>query len=76
MRVGIRRLNITARRSDFNFNLEVTPESVRELVSNCAHELMAGKYVQAQATLAGSPAQFEVLHGLLFDLLDALAKNG
>jgi GMP synthase-like glutamine amidotransferase len=55
------------------FHLESTPASVADLVSNCAGELMPGKFVQdAERILAAPPGDFERINHALFAVLDRL----
>jgi len=56
------------------FHLESTPETVRELVAHCGHELVPGRYIQSAAEIvAVDPAVFGEIHHLLETLLDRLS---
>lgn len=55
------------------FHLESTPASVRELVANCADELVPGRWVQtAEAMLAAGPEDYGRIHDALAGILDRL----
>ncbi len=55
------------------FHLEVTPESVLELVENCRDELVPGPYVQSEAELLGEEKVYGANQKLMFQLLDYLS---
>jgi GMP synthase-like glutamine amidotransferase len=58
------------------FHLESTPTSVRELVTHCADELRPGPFVQsAERMLAAGPEDYRLISGVLFGLLDRLART-
>jgi GMP synthase-like glutamine amidotransferase len=55
------------------FHMESTPATVREILANCRHELVAGRYIQSEAEiLAAEPGQYARINGLLETLLDRL----
>ena len=54
------------------FHLEVTPESVLELVENCRDELVPGPYVQSESELLGEEKVYGSNQELMFQLLDYL----
>lgn len=55
------------------FHLESTPETVREIVAHCGHELVPSPYVQSEAEiLAAAPALFPVINRMLETLLNRL----
>jgi GMP synthase-like glutamine amidotransferase len=55
------------------FHVESTPESVRDLVTNCADELVPAPYVQDQERILGAgEGEYRRLHAALFDILDRL----
>lgn len=58
------------------FHLETTPESARELVANCRHELVPSTYVQSEEDiLAAKPARHEAINGLMGQVLSWLHKQ-
>jgi GMP synthase-like glutamine amidotransferase len=55
------------------FHLESTPESVSEIVRNCADEIIAGPYVQTgDRMLAATDEDYARIHDALFGILDRL----
>jgi GMP synthase-like glutamine amidotransferase len=55
------------------FHLESTPETVRQIVAHCGHELVPARYVQTEAEIiAASPALFGQINSLLETLLTRL----
>lgn len=56
------------------FHLEVTPESVKELVSNCRDELVEGPFVQSEKEILSAQAPFEANQEVLFHFLDYLSS--
>ncbi len=52
------------------FHLEVTAESVRALVQNCASDLAPAPFVQDTEDLLRDGSRYPVLHALLFEVLD------
>jgi len=54
------------------FHLEVTPESVRELVDNCRDELVEGPYIQSEKEILSEQNYFETNQKVLFQFLDYL----
>lgn len=58
------------------FHLEMTPESVREIVSNCRAELLPSKYVQSEAVITGaSPKEYRAMNDLMADVLFFLTNS-
>jgi len=55
------------------FHLEVSPESVKELVDNCRDELVAGPYIQSEKEILSEQGFFEANHQVLFQFLDYLS---
>ena len=55
------------------FHLETTSESARQLIVNCAEEIVPGRYIQDAPTLAGNTLRFDAIRPVMYDLLDALA---
>ena len=58
------------------FHLEVTPDSVRELVRNCAGDIGAGPYEQSAELMLAREDDFATIEHLLYRLLDHLAEHG
>lgn len=61
------------------FHLETTPQSVKDIVSNCRDELIASQYVQTEAgLLSATPEQYQsinqVMQGVLSFLLQASGR--
>jgi len=54
------------------FHLEVTPESVKELVDNCRDELVPGPYIQSEEEILGEVQSYTANQELMFQLLDYL----
>jgi GMP synthase-like glutamine amidotransferase len=58
------------------FHFESTPESVREIVQNCGHEIVPARFAQdAQSMLAARTARFTRINTALFGILDRLAAH-
>jgi len=58
------------------FHLETTPESAKEMVSNCRAELIPSEYVQAEtAILSVSSKKYRAINGLMVDVLAFLMGN-
>ena len=56
-------------------HLEVTPDSIRDLIAHGGEDLAAGPFVQsAEALLAAEPAVFESMRGVLYGFLDRLSE--
>ncbi|MEA3463381.1 MAG: gamma-glutamyl-gamma-aminobutyrate hydrolase family protein [Bacteroidota bacterium] len=56
------------------FHLEVTPESVKELVVNCRDELVEGPYIQSEKEILSEKSTFEANHQVLFRFLAYLCS--
>jgi GMP synthase (glutamine-hydrolysing) len=54
------------------FHLEVTPESVKELVENCRSELISDTYIQTEEEILGEEKYYHTNQELMFQLLDYL----
>jgi GMP synthase-like glutamine amidotransferase len=55
------------------FHLETTPESLRELVTNCRAELVPSRYVQAEEAMLKAPLeQFRTINRLMAEVLSFL----
>jgi len=58
------------------FHLEMTPETVRELVASCKEELRPSIYVQDEATIVGAkPEKYQALHRLMSSVLTFLTRT-
>jgi GMP synthase-like glutamine amidotransferase len=58
------------------FHLEATRESAAALISGAGHEITSGPYqTPAEQIIRELPPAETVLHPILFDLLDAIAKS-
>lgn len=58
----------------FQFHLEVTPESIRELVDNCRDELVDGPYIQSEQEILTEMCNFDTNQETLFQFLDYLCS--
>jgi hypothetical protein len=54
------------------FHLEMTPESVKELVENCRDELVEGPYIQNEQEILSEQNYFKTNQEVLFQFLDYL----
>ena len=54
------------------FHLEVTPDSVHDMVKHCGHELVDGDHIQPAEEMLAEGAYFEGNQKLLFQFLDYL----
>jgi len=54
------------------FHLEVTPDSVRELVDNCRDELVPGSYIQKEKEILQETRYYKENQELMFRFLDYL----
>jgi GMP synthase-like glutamine amidotransferase len=58
------------------FHLETTPESARELVSNCRDELQQAKYVQTESEiLSAKPETYNAINRLMSEILSYLVRT-
>lgn len=55
------------------FHLEVTPESLRELVENCREELVKAPHVQTEKEILSEQKYFQTNQEILFQFLDYLS---
>lgn len=55
------------------FHLEVSPESIRELVDNCRDDLVDGPYIQSEKEILSEQNYFETNQEVLFQFLDYLS---
>ncbi len=56
----------------FQFHLEATPSSVRQLVENCREELIPGPYVQTEEEILREERFYDTNHRLMFRFLNYL----
>lgn len=58
------------------FHLETTPESAREIVSNCRDELVPSQYVQTQEEILSAKAErYESINQIMSDVLSFLQQS-
>jgi GMP synthase-like glutamine amidotransferase len=57
------------------FHLEVSGETVQDLMRHCPGDLAPGPYVQAPEEILWEPGRFEASHALLDGVLDAMARD-
>jgi GMP synthase-like glutamine amidotransferase len=58
------------------FHLETTPESARELISNCRNELVPSPYIQAEEEiLSASQDRYSTIHHLMGSILAFLLRG-
>jgi GMP synthase-like glutamine amidotransferase len=66
---------IRSRVIGLQFHLEVTPQSVRELVNGCRHELIPGNYVQSEEVIFSAPPdRFSKINSLMNEVLSFLER--
>lgn len=59
------------------FHLETTSESAEAIISNCANELLAQRYIQTEPALRGVPvANYAGINSLMTKILDYLVRDG
>ncbi|MDR2425568.1 MAG: type 1 glutamine amidotransferase [Endomicrobium sp.] len=58
------------------FHLEVTKESVKDMVLNCAGDFCSGKYIQTLDEILNNDKYIEQNNRCMFDILDYLNKAG
>ena len=56
------------------FHLEMTPESVKELVVNCRDELVDGPHIQSEKIILSEQNYFQTNQEVLFQFLDYLSS--
>jgi GMP synthase-like glutamine amidotransferase len=54
------------------FHLEVTPDSIREMVDNCRDELVPGPHIQTEKEILQETRYYKENHELMFRFLDYL----
>ncbi len=58
------------------FHLEVTPQSVQQIVSNCYEDLVPSRYVQTrEEILSASPSRYKLINALMSDVLSFLHQS-
>ena len=58
------------------FHLETTPESLREIITNCRHELVPSRYVQTEAEILAAAARcFPLINPLMARVLAFLLRH-
>lgn len=58
------------------FHLETTPESVREIISNCRGELVPAKYVQTEEEIVSMhSSRYKSIHDLMSKILTFLQRS-
>jgi GMP synthase-like glutamine amidotransferase len=58
------------------FHLETTPESARQIVSNCRDELIPARYVQSEEEILSAPAaSYETINRLMAEVLGYLHRT-
>jgi GMP synthase-like glutamine amidotransferase len=58
------------------FHLETTPESARDIVSNCRSELVPSRYIQSEAEILAVPAStYDVINSLMGKVLQFVTGN-
>ena len=63
-----------ARVAGLQFHLEVSGETVQDLLRHCPGDLGPGPYVQAPEAMLWEPGRFDASHALLDAVLDAMAR--
>ncbi len=57
------------------FHLETTPQSARDLVGECRHELVPAKFVQSEETILSAPAErYTAINALMSAVLSFLIR--
>jgi GMP synthase-like glutamine amidotransferase len=59
------------------FHLEMTSDSVRDIITHCRDELRPSKYVQSEAHILGvAPENYQAINALMDEVLSFLVQNG
>lgn len=58
------------------FHLEVTEQSIKEMLKNAGHELIDGKYIQSESEILAHTNNIEANNKMMFEILNGLNKNG
>lgn len=56
------------------FHLETTPASARQLITHCADELVAGRYIQTPQEMLADERRFDEVNAVMHGLLDRLTS--
>lgn len=57
------------------FHLETTPQSARDLVAKCRHELVPAQFVQSEETILSAPAErYTTINMLMSSVLSFLIR--
>jgi GMP synthase-like glutamine amidotransferase len=65
-----------ARVIGLQFHLEMTPETLQAIVTQCRDELVPGRFIQDEATILASAAgHFGATHALMGEVLDFLTRS-
>jgi len=68
---------VGARVLGLQFHLETTSESANAIIANCAHELVAGRFVQTADQFRAVPAAaYQGINALMGEVLEYLARGG
>ncbi len=58
------------------FHLETTPETARQIISNCRDDLLPSRYVQSEAEILGATTtKYEVINAVMSDVLTYLSEK-
>jgi GMP synthase (glutamine-hydrolysing) len=57
------------------FHLEATPESVQQIIDNCADEIVEGKYIQTPDLMVANPEYFTRANQQIYQTLDNLSEK-
>ena len=58
------------------FHLEITPESVREIIANCRAELVSSEYVQSESAMLSAPTEaYRSINRLMDEVLSFLHRS-
>lgn len=60
----------------FQFHLESTRQTVKNLILNCSDEIDGSKYVQSEATMLSNDAYFSHINNLMRGVLDVFINKG
>jgi len=59
----------------FQFHLESTPQTVKNLILNCGDEIDGSKYVQSEATILSNDNNFSNINNVMRSVLDVLINK-
>ncbi|WP_232317137.1 type 1 glutamine amidotransferase [Anabaena sp. CA = ATCC 33047] len=57
------------------FHLESTQDSIRQIIENCANELVDGKYIQQPEQMLAQEENFDKINTIMSNILDRLANQ-